>query len=236
MVSESMSPSAYLGHPLLYGELWKSSTQGAAAGDGCAGVWACVGGSPSFSAYEGVLHWFLQPRNSARSQWIRWMHLVRARPWLKELTVDLKIRDRGWEKGCIAPKINNVDLMCRENKQLVRGGLSHLETERISTQHQFSALIRWLLFLKAKCCSSGSLRSLRLSRLFRCLGPSETNVHLVRLSWRLRQLLGLVKTGALHFAVHVGYKADLLHPSCLHRHFKTCMKVYNRGTLFYVPI
>lgn len=37
------------------------------------------------------------------------------------------------------PKMNNVDLMCREYKLHVRGDLSHLETELISTEHQFSA-------------------------------------------------------------------------------------------------
>lgn len=37
------------------------------------------------------------------------------------------------------PKMNNVDLMCREYKLHVRGDLSHLETELISAEHQFSA-------------------------------------------------------------------------------------------------
>lgn len=37
-------------------------------------------------------------------------------------------------------KINNVDLMCRKHKLHVRGDLSHLETELISTEQQLSAL------------------------------------------------------------------------------------------------
>lgn len=79
------------------------------------------------------------------------MHLVRARPLLKDLTVDLKFRDHKWEKRCVMPKINDVDLMCREYKLHVRGDLSHLETELISTEHQLSALTGGLL--EGKCCS-----------------------------------------------------------------------------------
>lgn len=80
-------------------------------------------------------------------------------------------------------KVNNVDLMCREYKLHVRGDLSHLETELISTEHQFSALTGCLL--KGKCFSSCSCRfNLRLGRFFGCLGPLEAKVHLVRLAWR----------------------------------------------------
>lgn len=43
------------------------------------------------------------------------------------------------------PKINDVDLMCREYKLHVREDLSHLKTELISTEHQFSALTGGLL-------------------------------------------------------------------------------------------
>lgn len=45
-------------------------------------------------------------------------------------------------------QINNVGLICRENKQLVTGGssLSHLETETISTQYQVQHLNQKIVF------------------------------------------------------------------------------------------
>lgn len=49
MVKVSMPPSAYLGDPLLCGELRQSSTQSAAAGDGCAQGVTVYKGSVSFS-------------------------------------------------------------------------------------------------------------------------------------------------------------------------------------------
>lgn len=67
-------------------------------------------------------------------------------------------------------KINNVDLMCREYKLHVRGDLSHLETELISPEHQFSALTGCLL--KGKCFSSCLCRfNQRLGRFFWVLRP-----------------------------------------------------------------
>lgn len=153
--------------------------------------------------------------------WSQWIDYVNAPSKGQTLTPrphsQFKNQRPQMGKGWVMLKINNVDLMCREYKLHVRGDVSHLETELISTEHQFSALTARLL--KGKCFSSCSCGfKLRLARFFGCLGPLGAKVHLVRLTWRSRSCL----VGALCSALHLSSEVTCSPWACFDFHCPVC--------------